>query len=273
MDKSGRNFGFVGRRVVGCSCCRSTVSIGAETRLVCCLSSSERSNNSVISLSCSAQDDFAKVRSWSNVDRNPRAPAQTITRRKASLGRRRSTRSGAPAEAPSPVGQRPRRAGAAAPAAGAPVPIPAAEPPPPEPPKSEWVANAESRKKIPYWVMPVLLFLPIWLIMYVGTLEAPTREEGVLFEGGEVYAANCASCHGAGGGGGVGPGFNGGAVIETFANFEDRSPGSCTAPRGTSMSAAKPTATPTSHSVAPAPTCLPSANRPRSVRDHVGHVL
>jgi len=70
--------------------------------------------------------------------------------------------------------------------------------------------------------MPVLLFLPVWLIMYVGTLESPTREEGVLFEGGQVYAENCASCHGADGGGGVGPAFNNGAVIETFASFEDQ---------------------------------------------------
>jgi len=68
--------------------------------------------------------------------------------------------------------------------------------------------------------MPVLLFLPIWLIMYVGTLEEPTRSEGVIYEGGEVYAENCASCHGAGGGGGVGPAFSNGEIIETFADFE-----------------------------------------------------
>jgi hypothetical protein len=68
----------------------------------------------------------------------------------------------------------------------------------------------------------VLLFLPFWLIMYVGTLEEPAREQGVLYEGGEVYAENCASCHGGGGGGGVGPAFNNGAVIETFASFEDQ---------------------------------------------------
>jgi len=126
----------------------------------------------------------------------------------------------APAEAPTESANAP--AVASAPAAGAPVPIPAAEPPPPEPPKSAWMANAEDRKKIPYWVMPVLLFLPIWLIMYVGTLEEPTRSEGVLYEGGEVYAEHCASCHGGGGGGGVGPGFNNGAIIETFAHFEDQ---------------------------------------------------
>ena len=125
----------------------------------------------------------------------------------------------APAEAAAQSANAPA---VAAPSAGAPVPIPAGEPPPPEPPKSEWVANAESRKKIPYWVMPVLLFLPVWLIMYVGTLEEPAHQEGVLYEGGEVYAENCASCHGGGGGGGVGPAFNNGAVIETFASVEDQ---------------------------------------------------
>mgnify|MGYP000099785746 CR=1 FL=1 len=126
----------------------------------------------------------------------------------------------APAEAPAQSANAPAVAGASAPTAGAPVPIPATEPPPPEPPKSEWVATAESRKKIPYWVMPVLLFLPFWLIMYVGTLEDVTREEGVLYEGGIVYAENCASCHGAAGGGGVGPAFTNGAVIETFSSYE-----------------------------------------------------
>lgn len=128
--------------------------------------------------------------------------------------------SAAPTEAPAASANAP--AVADAPSAGAPVPIPASEPPPPEPPKSEWVATAESRKKIPYWVMPVLLFLPIWLIMYVGTLEDPTRSEGVLYEGGEVYAEHCASCHGGEGGGGVGPAFTGGDIITTFAAFEDQ---------------------------------------------------
>ena len=128
----------------------------------------------------------------------------------------------APTEAAAVSANAPAVVGSAAPAAGAPVPIPASEPPPPEPPKSEWVAAAESRKKIPYWVMPVLLFLPIWLIMYVGTLEEPTRSEGVLYEGGEVYAEHCAVCHGGAGGGGVGPAFTGGAILDTFASFEDQ---------------------------------------------------
>ena len=70
--------------------------------------------------------------------------------------------------------------------------------------------------------MPVLLFLPIWLIMYVGTLEEPTRQEGVIYEGGLVYAENCASCHGGEGGGGVGPAFSDGAIIETFSLLESQ---------------------------------------------------
>ena len=77
--------------------------------------------------------------------------------------------------------------------------------------------------KIPYWVMPVLLFLPIWLIMYVGTLEEPTREEGVLYEGSVVYTeSGCVNCHGATGGGGSGPAFAGSSVIETFARAESQ---------------------------------------------------
>lgn len=116
----------------------------------------------------------------------------------------------------------PAAAAAAAPAMKAPVPFPAAAAPPPIEPPSEWVQAATGRQKIPYWVMPVLLFLPIWLVLYVGTLEEPTREEGVLYEGSVVYEENCASCHGATGGGGVGPAFSNGAIIETFPVAEDQ---------------------------------------------------
>ena len=95
----------------------------------------------------------------------------------------------APEAAPTETPNAPATTTAAAPDVKAPLPIPATEPPPPPPPDDPWVTTAKERQKIPYWVMPVLLFLPIWLIMYVGTLEEPTREEGVLFEGGEVYEA------------------------------------------------------------------------------------
>ena len=113
-------------------------------------------------------------------------------------------------------------AAGAAPAAKVPVPLPAMDAPPPTPPTPPWVAAAEGRKRIPTWVMPFLLFLPIWAFMYVGTLEDPTREEGLIYEGGVVYAENCAVCHGSGGGGGSGPAFTNGVLIETFSSFEEQ---------------------------------------------------
>ena len=68
--------------------------------------------------------------------------------------------------------------------------------------------------------MPVLLFLPLWAFLYVGTLESPTRgETGLIGEGEEVYAstAACASCHGGDGAGtNSGPKLNGGETLLTF---------------------------------------------------------
>jgi len=102
----------------------------------------------------------------------------------------------------------------------APTPAPA-PPPPPPPPTLPWVAAAKARKRIPFWVMPVLLFLPIWGFLYVGTLEAPSRgETGLLGEGEEVYAetAACSSCHGkAGEGTSSGPKLSTGEVLLTFS--------------------------------------------------------
>ncbi len=107
-------------------------------------------------------------------------------------------------------------AAAAAPAARtAPAPVPAVvKEPEPVPP---YVAAALARKKIPVWVAPVLLFLPIWMILYVGTLERPpVADTGLLAEGGTEYSSSCASCHGGGGGGGVGRQLNNGEVLATF---------------------------------------------------------
>ena len=115
----------------------------------------------------------------------------------------------------------PATTAAGTPATPAPSPLPAvppAPPPPPPPPPKPWVQAAQRRQKIPYWVMPVLLFLPIWVFMYVGTLEEPTRAAtGILADGAEVYAQQCAVCHTAGGGGsGTGPKLSGGEVLLTF---------------------------------------------------------
>ena len=142
-------------------------------------------------------------------------------------------------------GQAPPDAGDAAssagdaPAASAPVPAAAAAPTPavPEEPKAPepvapYVEAANARKKVPVWIIPVLVFLPFWAIYYVGYLENPPVEpEGLAFEGEEIYTAQCAGCHGGGGGGGSGRQLNGGEVLLTFpsaASGADASPTSFT---------------------------------------------
>ncbi len=115
----------------------------------------------------------------------------------------------------------PDAAPAASPVAAAPVPavVPEPEPPAEPEPDSPSVEAAKARKTIPVWVMPVLLFLPIWAIYYVGYLERPPAVGGLAFEGAEVYAT-CAGCHGAGGGGGSGRQLSDGEVTATFPGGE-----------------------------------------------------
>ncbi len=106
---------------------------------------------------------------------------------------------------------------AAAPSTPAPAPAPEIEKVEPPKPVAPWVRAAQERKKIPVWMAPVALFIPIWGFMVWGTLEEPTREAaGPIAAGGEIYAGQCASCHGAGGGGGVGYQLNNGEVLLTF---------------------------------------------------------
>lgn len=117
--------------------------------------------------------------------------------------------------------------GGAAPAVAPATPAPAAAPPPeiekaPPPPPPPYVEAALRRRRIPYWAMPVVFLLPLWAVLYAGTLsEADTGELTQVQEGGEIYAANCATCHGGTGGGGVGPALSGGAVLSTFTTIED----------------------------------------------------
>lgn len=108
---------------------------------------------------------------------------------------------------------------AAAPAAVAPAEV-EAKPPEPVPP---YVEAALQRRRIPYWAMPVVGLLPIWIILYAGSLSpADTGEATQLDLGAEIYTLNCASCHGGGGGGGVGRQLSGGEVLTTFPNLADQ---------------------------------------------------
>jgi mono/diheme cytochrome c family protein len=104
----------------------------------------------------------------------------------------------------------------------APAPAPAAPPPPPPPPKPDppYVQAAKRRRRIPIWAMPVLVALPVWGFIYATTLETPTNPNDPLTVGQEVYG-QCAPCHGATGGGGVGPALTDGDTVLTFPDFRD----------------------------------------------------
>ncbi len=104
---------------------------------------------------------------------------------------------------------------AAAPAAVAPVK-----------PDDPWVAAAKTRHKIPLWVLPVLFLLPVWALAYVQLLgDNQVEAITAVGRGAEVYSGlGCASCHGAGGGGGVGYQLSEGEVLKTFASAKDMIP-------------------------------------------------
>jgi mono/diheme cytochrome c family protein len=111
-------------------------------------------------------------------------------------------------------------AAAVTPAGRAAPPAPVAAPPPrPEP---SYVAAAKARKKIPWWAMPVVGLLPLWVLLYAWALK-PTEKvvAGPLGEGKEIYST-CSSCHGATGGGGVGRPLSNGEVLLTFPKLEDQ---------------------------------------------------
>jgi mono/diheme cytochrome c family protein len=111
---------------------------------------------------------------------------------------------------------------AAAPAA----PTPAAPPAPPEPPKPPppYVAAALARPKVPKWAIPVLAALPLWALIYAGSLYIPSAASAdpVLAEGEDIYAEQCAGCHGGTGGGGQGRPLSDGDVLLTFPDPQDQ---------------------------------------------------
>jgi len=63
--------------------------------------------------------------------------------------------------------------------------------------------------------VPALAALPLWGFLYLGIFGERGAEVHAV-SGSQVYASNCASCHGATGGGGVGPALADGASVQTF---------------------------------------------------------
>jgi len=143
--------------------------------------------------------------------------------RRAAMGRGGD----APEGASSDAGAAPSDAPVPAAAAATPAPAPAAavEEAPPKAPEPEpaYIQAAKRRKRMPYWAASVLAALPLWGYMYVRTLEPPPAgEDDPLTLGAEEFAGNCASCHGASGGGGAGAQLADGAVIENWPDWRDQ---------------------------------------------------
>ncbi len=93
--------------------------------------------------------------------------------------------------------------------------------PPPEP---AHVTAARTRSKPPAWIsISLVTSIAVWALVYVALLgESDAGAADPLELGAELYAANCASCHGAGGGGGVGRPLAGSEVVLTFPLLEDQ---------------------------------------------------
>ncbi len=99
---------------------------------------------------------------------------------------------------------------------------------------------AEARqRRIPTWVFPVLVALPLWAVLYIGAFGSHKHVEAETPEqvGARVYSGSCGTCHGAAGQGGAGPRLAGGEAALTFPDEADHiewiRTGSQTKPRGT----------------------------------------
>ncbi len=111
-------------------------------------------------------------------------------------------------------------AGGPSPTTVAPIEPRELAPPPPEP---AYVTAARTRNKPPAWIsVPLVAGIAVWALIYVALLgESDAGAADPLELGAELYAANCASCHGAGGGGGVGQVLADGEVTETFPLLDE----------------------------------------------------
>lgn len=147
-------------------------------------------------------------------------PEHLLKRSKAAKSGK-SGDSGGDAGAAEP-GAAPVAAESAAPAAAAPAAnLPDLDPPPPPPkPVPAYVRAAQARKRIPVWVLPVIVALPVWALSFAGTMQQPETEDILLVDAELVYGS-CSGCHGGTGGGGVGFQLSDGQVLQTFPDAVD----------------------------------------------------
>jgi mono/diheme cytochrome c family protein len=123
--------------------------------------------------------------------------------------------------------------GAAVPAETGPAPVAAAGPAAPpavvvdEGPAAPTYLDfkEKTRTRIPAWVMPVLLVLPFWALLYMGAFGERHAEEELdpIALGAEVYrSSGCSACHGPNGeGAGSFPALAGGEAALTFPDEAD----------------------------------------------------
>lgn len=129
----------------------------------------------------------------------------------------------APAAAP-PAPTAPTEEEAAPDEAAVPAPVEAEAPALPAAGPGPVLAPA---RRVPIWMLPILLALPIWALVYAYALDdtGTAGEQSPLAVGREVYEANCASCHLASGAGdtagGVGRQLDAGQAELTFPDPAD----------------------------------------------------
>jgi mono/diheme cytochrome c family protein len=81
------------------------------------------------------------------------------------------------------------------------------------------------KTKVPTWVMPVLIALPLWAFFYPGAFgnHKSTVSTDPLVIGAGVYrSAGCSTCHGSSGEGGVGPALHNKQSVLTFPKEADQ---------------------------------------------------
>ena len=60
-----------------------------------------------------------------------------------------------------------------------------------EPLTAEVARRSQQRRRLPWWILPVVLFLPVWGVLYAQSLsESPNATATPLDAGAQVYAVH-----------------------------------------------------------------------------------
>lgn len=81
------------------------------------------------------------------------------------------------------------------------------------------------KTKVPTWVMPVLIALPLWAFFYPGAFgnhKSAVSTDPLVIGAGVYHSAGCSTCHGANGEGGVGPALHAKQSVLTFPKEADQ---------------------------------------------------